>query len=296
MIPYIEQPVLHLGPITLAAFGVIVAGSVMAGPHLGSRRFRTLALDPAFGDGMAWWVVIGSFLGAHLFAVVLYFPAKIATNPLVVFKVWEDISSFGGILGGALATWVYVRRRGHSLDSTQRWAYADVAAYVFPISLMIGRAACALAHDHPGSITAFPLAVSLAEREAQAFITSIYTSAGRGTEVPAPERLSALGFHDLGWYEFLYLGLVLVPLILTVARSERRHRLHRPGTYVVLFIAAYMPVRFLLDFLRVSDMRYAGLTPAQWTALAALAALPVILGQVRLVARLPLGTDAKGSP
>ena len=60
------------------------------------------------------------------------------------------------------------------------------------------------------------------------------------------------------------------------------HRgLHRPGTFLVAFIALYMPVRFALDFLRVSDVRYAGLTPAQWAALAALAALPLVVRRVR---------------
>ena len=45
-----------------------------------------------------------------------------------------------------------------------------------------------------------------------------------------------------------------------------------------------MPVRFLLDFLRVSDVRYAGLTPAQWAALCVLTALPFLLHRARTAA------------
>lgn len=287
MIPYVEQPVLHLGPVTLALFGVIVATSVTVGVHLSARRFRALGLDAVFGERMGWWVVVGGFLGAHLFAVLLYFPEKVAANPLVLFKLWEDISSFGGMLGGALALWLFLHRVPSGttgVDGPTRWAYADVVAYVFPVSLMIGRLACALAHDHPGTVTSFPLAISLATHSAQAFIEQVYSGAGRSAELPSPETLSRLGFHDLGWYEFLYLALVVMPAVFVVARHESQRQTHRPGTYLLVFLALYLPVRFALDFLRASDVRYSGLTPAQWTALIGLGTLPLLWARIR---RLP---------
>ncbi len=276
MIPYVEQPTLSIGPITIAAFGVIVATSVMVGLAIGRRRFQYLGLDPTFGESFAWWTVVGGFLGAHLFSVVLYFPEKVVDNPLVLFKLWEDISSFGGIVGGALAIWLFLRRRGAGLTAAMKWAYVDVAAFVFPISLTIGRLACSIAHDHPGTITRFPLAISLARPEAQDYIAGVYTAAARAAELPPVPALARLGFHDLGWYEFVFLSLIVVPIILLLDRRERRLGVHRPAAFLLTFIALYMPVRFLLDFLRVSDVRYAGLTPAQWAALVALAALPVL--------------------
>lgn len=284
MVPYIEQPLLRLGPVTIAAFGVIVASSVLLGLWIGGRRFRALGLDPALGEGLAWWVVAGGLVGAHLFSVLLYFPHRVAENPLILLKLWEDISSFGGIVGGAIAIWLFLHRRGAHLDVATRWAFVDVAAFVFPISLMVGRIACTIAHDHPGTLTTTPLAVSLARPEARAYITHVYDQAGRTTELARAGDLAALGFHDLGWYEFLYLALVVVPVTLGLAHRERRrgsYGVHRPGTYLVAFIALYMPVRFALDFLRVTDVRYGGLTPAQWGALAALAALPLIIRRVR---------------
>lgn len=284
MIPYVEQPLLRLGPVTIAAFGVIVASSVMLGLWIGSRRFRDLGLDAALGEGFAWWVIVGGFIGAHLLSVLLYFPRKVGENPLVLLKLWEDISSFGGIVGGAVAIWLFLRRRGAHLDAGTRWAFVDVAAYVFPISLMVGRLACTLAHDHPGTLTRAPLAVSLASPEARAYITRVYEQAGRTPELARAGDLAGFGFHDLGWYEFLYLAAVVVSITLALARRERRrgpHGVHRPGTFLVAFIVLYMPVRFALDFLRVSDLRYAGLTPAQWAALAALAVLPLVIRRVR---------------
>ena len=276
MIPYFEQPSFTIGPITIHAFGVIVATAVLVGLELGRRRFRRLGLDPHLGEGLAWYAVIGGFLGAHLFSVLFYFPDEVAKNPLLLLKFWEDISSFGGMIGGLIAIWLFLRLKTADLDRRARLLYLDAIAFVFPFALMIGRIACSLAHDHPGTVTRFPLAVSLESPEAQTYIVSVYRSAGRLTELPPPAHLSYLGFHDLGWYEFLYLSVVVVPLFLLLDRRARP-----AGFFTSAFLLLYLPVRFGLDFLRVNDVRYLGLTPAQFVAAAALLALPLILTKVR---------------
>ena len=276
MIPYFEQPSLRVGPITIHAFGVIVACSVLAGLELGRRRFYHHGLDRKLGESLAGYVIIGGFLGAHLFSVLFYFPDEVIANPLVLLKVWEDISSFGGILGGTAAIWLFFRRRAPHLDRLTRWAYVDVAAYVFPVSLAIGRVACSLAHDHPGTVTRFPLAVSLASPTARSYIAGIYAAAGRAAELPSGPALARLGFHDLGWYELLYLVLVVIPATIVLGRKPRP-----AGTFFLAFVALYMAVRFALDFLRVSDIRYVGLTPAQWLALIFIIAPPLIWSRLR---------------
>lgn len=276
LIPYFEQPSLSLGPLTIHAFGVIVATSVLVGLSLGKRRFEQLGLDPTFGERMAWWILGGGFLGAHLFAVLLYFPSRVARDPWSLLRVWEDLSSFGGIVGAAIALLLFMRGPGKTLSAVEKWRYVDVAGFVFPISLMIGRIGCSLAHDHPGTLTSSPLAISLREPDARAYISSVYTNAGRAGELPPDAALSRLGFHDLGWYEFLFLAAVLVPVMVALKRRTDRRGGARPGMFVMVFLLMYMPVRFMLDFLRVSDARYLALTPAQWSAVVALLFLPVL--------------------
>jgi phosphatidylglycerol:prolipoprotein diacylglycerol transferase len=276
-VPYFEQPGLSIGPLTIHAFGAIVAASVWAGLEIGKRRFQKTGLDPMLGERMAWWLLIGGFLGAHLFAVLFYFPRELARDPLILLRVWDPISSFGGILGGALGLWLFFRYRAPPLEVRARWAYVDVAAYVFSVSLMIGRLGCTLAHDHPGTVTRFPLAVSLRTADAQSYIQRVYAGAGRASELPGQETLMTMGFHDLGWYEFLYLALVVVPVILVRGRKP----VAQPAQLLTTFVVLYMPVRFALDFLRVSDLRYAGFTPAQWAALAAIAVVPWMYQRAR---------------
>lgn len=266
MIPFIEQPSVSIGPLTLHAFGAIVAASVLVGLELGRRRFRRLQLNAGIGETLAWWTLAGGFLGAHLFSLLFYFPGEINRDPLKLLKIWEDISSFGGIVGGLGAAWLYLYCYAPGLSAGERRRYVDALAFVFAIALTIGRIACSVAHDHPGTITTFPLAISLESDAARAYILDVYQSARRAADLPPPSLIPRLGFHDLGWYEFLYLFFVIVPAMLVVDRKPRH-----PGTFFVLFMLLYLPVRFGLDFLRVADARYAGLTPAQWAAVPLLA-------------------------
>ena len=194
-----------------------------------------------------------------------------AEHPVVLLRLWEDISSFGGILGGLLGIWLFLRLKSPAVAASTRLVYFDAVAFVFPFALAVGRVACSLAHDHPGTVTSFPLAISLESPKAQAYITGVYQASGRLGELPPPAVLAQLGFHDLGWYELLYLGLVVLPTFALLGRRGRP-----AGFFVLAFIIMYMPVRFALDFLRVADARYLGLTPAQYVASAMLLSIPLV--------------------
>ena len=104
-----------------------------------------------------------------------------------------------------------------------------------PTGWAIARIGCFLVHDHPGRLTRFPLAV----------------------QFPGGAR------HDLGLYE----AVVLLAIAGLLWRLWARRRLE--GRLLGLLAVLYGAARFLLDFLRASDVayadaRYAGLTPAQY--------------------------------
>ena len=121
--------------------------------------------------------------------------------------------------------------------------YADSLGYGLSIGWMFGRLGCFTAHDHPGHFTHFFL----------------------GVRYPDGVR------HDLGFDEALWAALVATVFFILARRQ-------RPlGLYVTILTLAYAPVRFGLDFLRVTDLagadpRYFGLTPAQWGSIAVLGA------------------------
>jgi phosphatidylglycerol:prolipoprotein diacylglycerol transferase len=73
--------------------------------------------------------------------------------------------------------------------------------------------------------------------------------------------------YDLGLLEMLFAVIVAAAFALTWKRRLP------VGWYAATLAIVYAPVRFGLDFLRVDDpdggdLRYAGLTPAQWACVA----------------------------
>lgn len=265
MLPYFEQPVWQIGPITIHAFGVAVAVAAWLGLTMVQRRFVSLGLDPVLGQRLGGWMLLGGILGAHLFSVLFYFPDRLRHDPWLLLRVWEDISSRGGFLGGVAAAVIFLSTRARELERDAKLAYLDAIAFVFPAAFAIGRFGCTLAHDHPGTVTSFPLAISLRTDAALNYVSGVYREAG----LALPHGASTMGFHDLGLYEFLFLSLMVVPLFVGFNRRQRP-----PGFFLVAFAALYLPVRFAFDMLRVADVRYIGLTPAQWVAALVMVALP----------------------
>lgn len=272
MIPYFEQPVLPLGPLKIHAFGVLVAIAMLVGIQMTLARCRKLSLDQDVCADLLFCTLIAGFVSAHLVSVLVYFPGEVAKNPWMLLKIWENISSYGGILGALFGIWLFFRWKSSSLPPGIGWKYLDAMAYVFPFAWAIGRLGCTVAHDHPGSITHFPLGVSLATPDARQHITYFYGIAGRLADLPEAERLSTMAYHDLGWYEFLYTLLVIVPAFFILDRKPRPS-----GFFPIAFVLLYVPVRFLLDFLRLGDARYGGLTFAQYAGIAGFAAAAFFL-------------------
>ena len=276
MIPYFPQPSYHLfGPVTIHAFGAIVALAVIVGWNMAFARARKKGLDTKIFEDLLLYVVLSGFVVAHLYSVLAYFPREAMEDPLLLLKFWEDISSFGGFVGGLLGLWLFFRFKARDVDATTRLRHLDAIAYVFPFAWAIGRIACSVAHDHPGTVTTFPLGISLKSPEAQAYIAFFYREAGRLAELPPPAVLSKMAFHDLGWYEFLYMAILMVPAFLLLDRKPRP-----PGFFLIAFPLLYVPVRFLLDFLRIADVRYLGLTPAQY------AGIPVFIAAIFFMVRI----------
>ena len=267
MLPFFEQPVWHLGPLTIHAFGVTAAVGLWVGLTMAERRFARDSLDVTIGRRLGFWMLAAGLVAAHLFSVIFYFPDQLRTDPWLLLRVWEDIASFGGMVGGVVGALLFFALRAPRLSARSRLAYLDVIAFVFPFGMAFGRLGCAMAHDHPGVVTSFPLAISLHSANAQAYIQDVYAVAGQAL----PAGAATMGFHDLGFYECLFLIFVVLPVFTLLDRRRRK-----PGFYLVAFGVLYLPVRFALDCLRVSDARYLHLTPAQWVAALTMAAIPLV--------------------
>ena len=223
----------------------MVAIAVFVGHRVFAKQAAATGLDVRVGERLFTWMLVGGFIGAHLFDRFIYFPGRTLEDPWSILRFWDGLSSFGGFIGAIVGGRLFVKRM--NLGSTT-WRYLDAVAYCFPFGWTFGRLGCFIAYDHPGAPTSFFLG--------------------------QPYRDGVVR-HNLGFEEALY-TIALAALFYVLNRRPRF-----VGFYLGLLPLAYAPVRFLLDFGRVIDVRYGGLTPGQWGAIALMFVGVAILTQSR---------------
>ncbi|MBI4143204.1 prolipoprotein diacylglyceryl transferase [Candidatus Uhrbacteria bacterium] len=220
--------VIWVGPIPIHVWGLFVAMGFAVSVWLAARRAPRAGIAPTHIVDTAVWVFLAAFLGARLMHVFAYDPAYYLTNLGEIVKVWEGgLSSFGGFVGATLAGVWFVRRRRIAF-----LRFADLVLGVLPFGFIIGRGGgCHVTRMHPGIAT------------------------DRWFGVPFPDGVRRL---DMGLLEaFLWAAIAIAVYVF-------RRSLAVEGRVTVFVMSSYGIGRFLLDFLRVGDATYLGLTPAQY--------------------------------
>ena len=236
LIPYFTIPLVELGPLVLDSWAILVSLGFIFGLEVGRARGIRLGLDVRdIVDGALFIVGMGFVVG-HFVHVLAYNPHQLEEQGIMaLLRIWAGFSSTGGFLGAVLGAILFYRL----LRPRPFWIHADTVMFGFPFGWVLGRLGCFTAHDHIGQKSNFFLAV----------------------DFPGGAR------HDLGLYEALY--TILICAVFWAIRNKPL----RPGLFTALFAAMYAPFRFGIDFLRntdlkTADVRYAGLTPAQYGMLA----------------------------
>ena len=237
MIPYFASETYQLFGITFRTWGTLVALGYALGTYLAWRRAKTKGLDQNRILDLAFWILIAAFIGARLFHVLFYDPSYYFAHPLDAIDPRKPgYSMFGGLIGAALMFTGFVRKQELNFLTC-----ADALVWGLPWGISIGRIGCFLIHDHPGLVTAFFLGVRY------------------------PDGLIR---HDLGLYLSL-IGFATGGLFLLVDRFLRdtRYAIRDTGLWLGIFMIIEGLTRFSLDFLRIADARYFGLTPTQWLSI-----------------------------
>ncbi len=265
LIPYIEVPELPLSfltyvpyldrlfdphhPPSIKPFGTLVAFGVYLGSVVAMRHGRQRGLDDKKLSEFIFFVIGLGFVGGHVFDAIFYHPDTLAKRPEYLFMLWDGLSSYGGFTGAALAAAFWSWRRKERV-----LPMSEVINSAFPLAWVFGRMGCATVHDHPGHASNAWFAVRWK---------------------PTAPPLSPHGFDgrfDLGFIEMV----LAIPLAIAFLILWRRKPVRPLGFYTGWMCVAYAPVRFFLDFLREpdasgGDVRYGGLTPAQWACFGLLA-------------------------
>ncbi len=222
-IPSPPRAVVHLGPFPLRAYALAIILGVVVAVVVGDRRWVARGgVKGTIGDVATVAVPFG-ILGARVYHVITS-PERYLDEPLAALYVWQGgLGIPGGILGGALATWVYCRRRGLALG-----AVGDSIAPGVALAQAVGRLGNWFNQELFGRPTDLPWGLEIARR----FRPSRYAD--------------VMTFHPTFLYELLWnVGVALVVLAV-----DRRARLGH-GRAFALYLALYALGRLWIEALRV---------------------------------------------
>lgn len=222
MIPYYPQPVFHVGPFEIHAFGLLAAVAVVIGGRIILIRAHRRGIPAEQMFRFCFWVYVCAIIGAYLSKGVIDDWPAFLSDPMRLFREPAGVRSVGGIGGGFLAAIVWCRF--HKLSFYETMRRLDIIAYALPFAWMIGRLGCTLAHDHRGFASTSWIAVNFPE---------------------GPR-------YDLGLIEFLF-------LIVLVAAFQLLDRRPRPvGFFFGLYGVVYGGFRIWLDTFHMQPMRFYG--------------------------------------
>lgn len=152
--PDIDPVAIQLGPVKIHWYGLMYLVGFAGGWALGVYRAKRpgSGWHPNEVADLLFYVALGVILGRRLGYVLFYNFGHYLRHPLEIFYIWTGGMSFhGGLVGVAVAMWLYARRtRRHWL------AVTDFLAPLVPIGLGAGRIGNFINQELWGRVTDVP--------------------------------------------------------------------------------------------------------------------------------------------
>ena len=243
MLGYIPSPhsgVFNLGPLQVHMYGLTLLVAILACLWLTGKRWQKLGGDWDLVTRVAVWGVAFGVVGARAYHDVTSYNEVPSPKWQGIFEVWRGgLGIWGGVLFGALAAAVVVRRAGYDFSK-----FMDVTAPGLLLAQGIGRIGNWWNQELYGKPTTLPwgLEISPAHRPLQ--------------------YLDKATFHPTFLYELIW-DFIGVLVLLYIAR---RFTIRAPGLFA-LYVTWYCFGRFFEELLRVDPAHHiAGLRLNAWVS------------------------------
>jgi prolipoprotein diacylglyceryl transferase len=260
VIPSPSSGSIHLGPLRLNAYGLMIAIGVIVAVRIAGRRAENKGVGTTEDiSSIAMWAVPAGVIGGRAYHVLTDYE-RFQGQWFDAIKIWQGgLGIWGGVTAGVAVGWWCARRRG--LDA---WWIISCAAPAIAIAQAIGRWGNWFNQELFGRPTTLPWALEVSNEIA---VKAGYTA---GTT-----------FHPT----FLYESVGCVVLAWLLIRLERRITPAR-GRLFAWYVAGYTVLRFGTESIRIDTAHHVGgLRLNQWVALAVFAVAVLFLAVDRLRSR-----------
>lgn len=238
-------PLLGGEPIT--SFGVMMLLAFLTAAVIQRAEFERVGLDPDHTWDILFMAVVGGFVGARLYYVLLHLDWTLQDPAGMIFArggmVW-----YGGFLGGAALVVWQVRRSGLPLARV-----ADLTAPALALGYAVGRVGCFLVGDDYGRPTDAWVGIAFPEGAPPTRVDALEQAFGIQVDPALVERFGqVVPVHPTQLYE-----VVLSTGIFVLLWRIRKHR-HAAGWLFMIWLTLASAERFVVEFVRVKDDRFFG--------------------------------------
>lgn len=134
------QPIIcRIGPYLISSYALMLVTAIVVCSHLLAREASLRGIKPKFIYNLVFWVIVTGIIGARIFYVLLNLPLFLKNLLEVVMIQYGGLSSFGGLLFGALTGLWLVHREKINLKK-----FVDLACPYLALGQAIGRIGCLL--------------------------------------------------------------------------------------------------------------------------------------------------------
>src|SRR5499433_3012499 len=246
MIPY-----LHIGPLPLPTFGLMVATGLLVAAYVLQADFRRRGIhaDAFLIIGIAG---LAGIVGARLYHA-LESPGDFFADPKSFIFTRFGFAWFGGFLGGFAALLILSRR-----EKIPTLTFLDACSPAACVGYGIGRIGCLLSGDGDyGVPTSLPWGMS--------FPNGV---------VPTSERV-----HPTPLYEFF--AWMAIAAFLWYWGGKSLHARQVQGEAFCGYLILTGIARFLIEFIRINPRSFFGLSNAQAASLVSMVIGAILLWRIR---------------
>lgn len=241
--PEFDPVAVQIGDLKIHWYGLMYMVAFISAWYLGTLRARKADSGwkaDEISDFM-FYAALGVILGGRMGYVLFYDFSNFIDHPLVLFKIWQGGMSFhGGLLGSALAIWLYARKTKRGF-----FQVTDFTIPLFPLGYAAGRFGNFINGELWGRVTDVPWGM-------------VFAQVG-----PEPRHPSQL-------YQF-FLGGVLIFIIIWWYSSKPRPTMAVSG----LFLALFGSYRIFVEFFRQPD-KHLGFIAFEWMTMGQILSVPMV--------------------
>ncbi|MBE0684882.1 MAG: prolipoprotein diacylglyceryl transferase [Anaerolineaceae bacterium] len=250
----------YIGKLFIHFYGVIIMFGAILAAWLATVEAKRRGHNPDVVWDVMPWLLIAGIIGARIWHILTPPASMVAmgittqyylTHPLDAINIRAGgLGIPGAVMGGALALWLYTRKKKLSFAS-----WVDIIAPGLALAQAVGRWGNFINQELYGAPTDLPWAIFIEPSRRLA------------------EYMNVAYYHPMFLYESLW-NLMNMAVLLILGR-KLKEKLFR-GDIFLIYLVIYPLGRFLLEFIRLDPSNVGGINANQ-TIMAIIAVSSLII-------------------